>query len=152
MAVPPREPSLSREQRGVLALLANFPHGIAENLLALANGFDPATCPATTTRNAATSVGFPREAGAGVPHAGPARTGITGGAPSSGLNLHPSRPLLGRMAKRTEPPKPMIWNILKIADKAVFLGVIEAPDEHTAIERGAAEFKVPANRLMALRR
>jgi hypothetical protein len=26
----------------VLALLANFPHGIAENLLALAHGFDPA--------------------------------------------------------------------------------------------------------------
>jgi hypothetical protein len=42
MAVPRREPSLSREQRGVLALLANFPHGITENLLALAHGFDPA--------------------------------------------------------------------------------------------------------------
>jgi hypothetical protein len=36
------EPSLSREQRGVLALLANFPHGITEELLVLAHGFDRA--------------------------------------------------------------------------------------------------------------
>jgi hypothetical protein len=50
------------------------------------------------------------------------------------------------MAKRPEPPKPMIWNIFKIAAKVVCLGVIEAPDEAPAIEKGAAEFKVPANR------
>jgi hypothetical protein len=31
-------------------------------------------------------------------------------------------------------------------------GNVEAPDDATAIERGAAEFKVPAKRLMALRR
>jgi hypothetical protein len=42
--------------------------------------------------------------------------------------------------------------VYKIAAKAAFLGVIEAPDEATAIERGAAEFKVPATRLMAIRR
>jgi hypothetical protein len=40
MAVPPREPSLSREQRGVLALLANFPLGLTKELLVLAHGFD----------------------------------------------------------------------------------------------------------------
>jgi hypothetical protein len=31
------------------------------------------------------------------------------------------------------------------------LGTVEAPDEATAIERGAAEFKVPDKRLMAVR-
>ena len=42
MAAPPREPSLSKEQRQALALLASIPHGITEDLLALAHGFDPA--------------------------------------------------------------------------------------------------------------
>jgi hypothetical protein len=32
------------------------------------------------------------------------------------------------------------------------LSAAQAPDEATAIEKGAAEFKVPANRLMAVRR
>jgi hypothetical protein len=50
------------------------------------------------------------------------------------------------MAKKpTEPPKPIVWNVYKFASKAVWLGAVEAPDEATAIERGAAEFKVPAN-------
>jgi hypothetical protein len=42
MAVPSREPSLSKEQRHALALLASIPHGITEDLLALAHGFDRA--------------------------------------------------------------------------------------------------------------
>jgi hypothetical protein len=42
----------------------------------------------------------------------------------------------------------MRWNIYKIASKAVWLGEVEAPDETTAI----AEFKVLANRPMAIRR
>jgi hypothetical protein len=40
MAVPPKEPSFSNEQRYALALLANIPHGITEELLVLAHGFD----------------------------------------------------------------------------------------------------------------
>jgi hypothetical protein len=50
------------------------------------------------------------------------------------------------MAKRSEPPKPIVWNVYKLASKAVWLGVIEAPDEEAAMEKGAAEFKVPAKR------
>jgi hypothetical protein len=42
MAASSGEASLSREQRGVLALLANFPHGLTEELLVLAHGFDRA--------------------------------------------------------------------------------------------------------------
>jgi hypothetical protein len=42
MAASPEEPNLSGEQRGMLALLANFPHGLTEELLVLAHGFDRA--------------------------------------------------------------------------------------------------------------
>jgi hypothetical protein len=56
------------------------------------------------------------------------------------------------MAKKPEPPKPTRWRIYKIAAKAVWLGNVEAPNEAAAIEKGAAEFKVPVNRLMAVRR
>jgi hypothetical protein len=40
---------------------------------------------------------------------------------------------------RSEPSKPIIWSAFKIAAKVVFLGVIEAPEEATAIEKGATE-------------
>jgi hypothetical protein len=57
------------------------------------------------------------------------------------------------MAKKPEPaPKPTTWTIYKFAAKAVRLSTVEAADEATAIERGAAAFEVPANRLMAVRR
>jgi hypothetical protein len=54
--------------------------------------------------------------------------------------------------KKPQPPKPVVWTIYKLAAKAERLGTVEAPDEATAIERGAVEFKVVANRLMAIRR
>jgi hypothetical protein len=56
------------------------------------------------------------------------------------------------MAKKPEPPKPLSWNVYKIASKAVWLGEVEAADEQAAVEKAAAEFKVPAKRLMAIRR
>ena len=40
MAAPPREPSLSKEQRQALALLASIPHDVTEDQLALVHGFD----------------------------------------------------------------------------------------------------------------
>jgi hypothetical protein len=36
------------------------------------------------------------------------------------------------------------------AKKSGRLGAVEAPDDATAVEEAAAEFKVPANRLMAI--
>jgi hypothetical protein len=48
------------------------------------------------------------------------------------------------MAKKSEPPKPVTWNIYKFASKAVWLPTVEASDEATAMEKAAAEFKVPA--------
>ena len=63
--------------------------------------------------------------------------------------MYSSRSILAGMAKKPEPPKPTTY---KIAAKAVRLGTVEAADEATAIEKAAAEFKVPATRLMAVRR
>jgi hypothetical protein len=40
MTASPGEPILSKEQRHALALLASFPHGVTEELLVLAHGFD----------------------------------------------------------------------------------------------------------------
>jgi hypothetical protein len=40
MAAPPREPSLSDEQRHALALLDSVLHGVTEDQLALVHGFD----------------------------------------------------------------------------------------------------------------
>ena len=56
------------------------------------------------------------------------------------------------MAKKPEPPKPIVWTVYKLAAKQERLGVVEAPDEATAIEKGAAEFKVPANGGQAMAR
>jgi acetolactate synthase small subunit len=40
MAAPPQNPSLSAEQRRALALLVSNPHGVIEELLVLAHGFN----------------------------------------------------------------------------------------------------------------
>jgi hypothetical protein len=56
------------------------------------------------------------------------------------------------MAKKLEPSKPISWSIYKIAAKQTWLGEVEAPDEAAAIEKAAAEYKVPATKLMATRR
>jgi hypothetical protein len=45
------------------------------------------------------------------------------------------------MAKKPEPPKPISWEIFKVAAKAVRLGAVKAPDEATAVEKAAQEFK-----------
>jgi hypothetical protein len=56
------------------------------------------------------------------------------------------------MAEKPEPPPQLTaWSVYKIAKKAAWLGTVEAPDDATAIEKAPAEFKVPANRLMAIR-
>jgi hypothetical protein len=54
------------------------------------------------------------------------------------------------MAKRPEAPKLINWKVYKIPSKLVWLGDVEAPDETTAMEKAAAEFKVPPNRLMQI--
>jgi hypothetical protein len=45
-----------------------------------------------------------------------------------------------------------VWTIHRAAHKAIWIGEVEAPDEHAAIEKAAGQFKVPATKLMATRR
>jgi hypothetical protein len=57
------------------------------------------------------------------------------------------------MATKPELPRELTaWNVYKIAKKAVWLGIVEAPDKTTAIEKAAAEFKTDAWRLYAVER
>jgi hypothetical protein len=56
------------------------------------------------------------------------------------------------MAKQSEPAPLSAWNIYKVTKKATWLGIVEAPDAATAIEKAAAEFKVDTWRLLAVQR
>jgi hypothetical protein len=56
-----------------------------------------------------------------------------------------------RMAKKPEPPPLPLWDVFKIASKAVWLATVEATDEQAAIEKVAKERNVPAARLLATR-
>jgi hypothetical protein len=57
------------------------------------------------------------------------------------------------MATKPElPPELTAWSVYKIAKKAVWLGIVEAPDKAAAFEKAATEFKVPATRLLVVRR
>ena len=72
-------------------------------------------------------------------------------APTWVEHNQPAIQIIG-MAKKPELPKLTSWAIYKIAAKAVWMGEVEASDEATAIEKAAAEYKVPAAKLMAMRR
>jgi membrane-bound lytic murein transglycosylase B len=55
------------------------------------------------------------------------------------------------MAKQPpEPTKPTSWNIYKAAAKARPLGTVEAATSNEAIQKAAAQFKVPASKLIAV--
>jgi hypothetical protein len=44
------------------------------------------------------------------------------------------------------------WDVFKIVKKSVWLGTVEAPDRHAAIEKAVQEFKTEAWRLYAVQR
>lgn len=56
------------------------------------------------------------------------------------------------MARKPEPPKPIVWDIYKVAAKLRPVGTVEAADEREAIEKAAKEFMQSATKLMAVRR
>jgi hypothetical protein len=56
------------------------------------------------------------------------------------------------MARKPKQPLPTSWNIYKVAAKSIWLGTVEAPDKHAAIEKAAQEFKAEAWRLYAVPR
>jgi hypothetical protein len=53
---------------------------------------------------------------------------------------------------RQQPPPISSWGIFRAAAKAKPLGTVEAADEAEAIEKAAAQFKVLASTLIAVRR
>ena len=55
------------------------------------------------------------------------------------------------MAKKPETPALIRWDVFKIAKKSVWVGSVEAPDEASAIQKAAEEFKIDARRLYARR-
>jgi hypothetical protein len=56
------------------------------------------------------------------------------------------------MAKKPEPPQSVTWTIYKIAAKQTWGDIMEAIDKATAIEKAAAEFRLPATKLHAVPR
>jgi len=56
------------------------------------------------------------------------------------------------VARKPTPPQLTTWTIYKVAAKQTRLGEVEAADERAAIEKAAKEFRVPASKLMAVRR
>jgi hypothetical protein len=56
------------------------------------------------------------------------------------------------MPRKPEPAKPKSWNIYKVDQKAILLGIFEAPNKRAAIEKAAEEFKADAWRLYAVPR
>jgi hypothetical protein len=56
------------------------------------------------------------------------------------------------MAKKPEPPKPTSFDVYKIAEKAIWLGTVEAPDKQAAVKSAAQEFKTEVWRLYAVAR
>jgi Ser/Thr protein kinase RdoA (MazF antagonist) len=44
------------------------------------------------------------------------------------------------------------WDVYKVAEKAIWLGAIEAPDKQAAVEKAAEEFKTEIWRLYAVAR
>jgi hypothetical protein len=56
------------------------------------------------------------------------------------------------VARKPEPPAPITWEIFKAAAKLRPLGTVEAADETEAIQKAAAQYKVIASKLIAVRR
>jgi hypothetical protein len=56
------------------------------------------------------------------------------------------------MAKKPEPPKPIVWNMYKIAAKAERLGIVEATDRGHRDREGRRGIQCAAHKLMAIRR
>jgi hypothetical protein len=107
----------------------------------------------TRPRSSAFTDGYPVACGQRV------RTRVLedAGTPSSTPHLAASplalcccKPGADEACKKPEPPKTTIWDVYKIAEKAVWLGAVEAPDKQSAIEKAAVEFKVVAWRLYAM--
>jgi hypothetical protein len=128
---------LNVEQRQALEVLAGSPHGITEDMLVLAHGFD---CDMIA---GLVSAGF----------ASPRRETVRAGGKTSEI-VHIRITEAGRQALQTggmlTEPLPS-WNIYRADGKAKWVGTVKAATADAAIEAAANEFKTDARRLFAVR-
>jgi hypothetical protein len=136
MAAPPRKNRRSTGQRQALELLAGSPHGVTEDLLWIAHGFDSDMI-------------------AGLVHTGLAtvqRETIKAGRESVEVTrIRITK--AGRQALKTHVlTKPLpTWDIYRADGKAKWIGSVKAANADAAIEAAAREFKTEAWQLIAVR-
>jgi hypothetical protein len=64
----------------------------------------------------------------------------------------PSTIAVRRRGAPPPPPEPFRWTIYKLAARQTWIGEVEAATKAEAVEKAAAEFKLYAPKLMAVRR
>ena len=137
MAAHPRKGRLRPEQRQALKLLAGSPHGVPEDLLALAHGFNSDMIAGLVRTGLATAQ---RE------------TVRAGGQSVEVVRIRITE--AGRQALKTggmlAEPLPS-WNIYRADGKAKWIGSVKAANADAAIEAAAKEFATDPLRLIAVR-
>jgi hypothetical protein len=128
---------LNVEQRQALEMLAGSPHGVTEDLLVLAHGFDGDMIAGLVRAKLATTQ---RE------------TLRAGGESAKVIRIRITE--AGRQALETggmlSKPLPS-WNIFRADGKAKWVGTVKAATADAAIEAAAKEFNTDARRLFAVR-
>jgi hypothetical protein len=128
---------LNVEQRSALEMLAGSPHGVTEDLLVLAHGFDSDMIAGLV------SAGF----------ASARRESMRAGGKTSEI-VHIRITEAGRQALETggmlTKPLPS-WNIYRADGKAKWVGTVKAATAGEAIEAAAVEFRTDAWKLFAVR-
>lgn len=127
---------VSMEQRQVLGMLADSPHGATEDLLALAHGFNGDMIAGLVRTGFAAAQRETIEAGGKSVEV--VRISIT----EAGRQVLET----GVLAK----PLPS-WNIYRIDGKSKWIGSVKAADADAAIEAAAKEFATDPHRLFAVR-
>jgi hypothetical protein len=128
---------LNVEQRQALEMLAGSPHGVTEDLLVLAHGFDSDMTAGLVRAKLATAQ---RETvRAGDESAEVIRIRIT----------EAGRQALETGGMLTKPLSS--WNIYRADGKAKWVGTLKAATADAAIEAAAKEFKTDVRRLFAVR-
>jgi hypothetical protein len=137
MAAPPQKHRLSMEQRQALEMVAGSPHGVTEDLLVLAHGFNSDMIAGLVRATLATAQ---RE------------TVRAGGESVEVVRIRITD--AGRQALETggmlAKPLPS-WNIYRVDGKAKWIGSIKAANADAAIEAAAKEFATDGRRLFAVR-
>jgi hypothetical protein len=128
---------LNVEQRQALEVLAGSPHGVTEDLLVLAHGFDSDMIAGLVNAGFASARRETMRAG-----------GKTGEIVYIGITDAGRRAIeAGGILSKPLPS----WNIFRADGKAEWVGTVKAATADAAIEAAAKEFNTDARRLFAVR-